>query len=664
MEINPEMYAWLISLKIINPFVSSEKNLSTNSIPDKVINLLLGGKYMNIILKQLQDSFNNFKKDKINLMLKIKELIEIDENQDYIPNSIKYANWNLISEILESFGLKYTKDEIMKVINGDKVFLIKILTQIYELYTKFTNNSNNKNNNFMKINKKFQGNNNERYNLMNNKKIHNNNILNIIKINENERYEESKSLFEFFILSLSKNFNIEPRKAIALLSNNRKYLSLACKNGINNNYEFIENWLNDLDSNIEILLNLLKNADNGYNITYGIIGSAISSDNEDISFQSIKLIDKLYIKTGIINFEWFKQEGIDSFIYTINNHEKYKLEIMNILIKFISRDFNKFFNLLQIKAATHEKVQILKFLSNILPISKQLDSIFLKEFQQFFYNIFLNERDDISFSCLNLAYYFYYFYPIDDLIASEIIIYLKESIKSNFLNIFGTAVGVVFNLIDQLAKLKSKYAPKLYKMLVFLFLELYDDIFKREFFLDNFEKFLNEQQQIPIDIFLEPYLKQLLSVDNYNTSDLIFLFKIIEHPRIESNHLLLIINFLLNVCLNNIIYSRSSNLILLLMFEKKLIQNLCNQSDIKEINTKFIEFINNSLDIFMSTIKNLEDKILLETPYDIINEGIQDINNKVHDKIVLCIKEYRKIKKFNCNGLLAIFYGIIQTMMI
>ena len=125
---------------------------------------------------------------------------------------------------------------------------------------------------------------------MNNKKIHNNNILNIIKINENERYEESKSLFEFFILSLSKNFNIEPRKVIALLSNNRKYLSMACKNGINNNYEFIKNWLNDLDSNIEILLNLLKNADNGYNITYGIIGSVVSSDEENISYQSIKLI--------------------------------------------------------------------------------------------------------------------------------------------------------------------------------------------------------------------------------------------------------------------------------------------------------------------------------------------------------------------------------------
>ena len=125
------MYAWLTSLNIINPF-SSTGNGSFNSyiIPENVINLLLGGKYMDIILQHIQDAYNKFNNNKINLILKINEIIDIDENQEYIPNSVKYANWNLISEILTQFGLNFSNDEITKVINGDKEILIKILNQI------------------------------------------------------------------------------------------------------------------------------------------------------------------------------------------------------------------------------------------------------------------------------------------------------------------------------------------------------------------------------------------------------------------------------------------------------------------------------------------------------------------------------------------------------
>ena len=138
MEVTPEMYAWFTSLNIINPFLSLEED-SMNSfmIPEKIVNLLLGGKYMDIILKHLQDAYNKYYKAKMDFTSKMKEIKEIEEDQDYISNSVKYSNWHIIGETLKKFGINYTEEEIMKVVNGDKEFLLKILTQIYEQLNQY-----------------------------------------------------------------------------------------------------------------------------------------------------------------------------------------------------------------------------------------------------------------------------------------------------------------------------------------------------------------------------------------------------------------------------------------------------------------------------------------------------------------------------------------------
>ena len=52
----------------------------------------------------------------------------------------------------------------------------------------------------------------------------------------------------------------------------------------------------------------------------------------------------------------------------------------------------------------------------------------------------------------------------------------------------------------------------------------------------------------------------------------------------------------------------------------------------------------------MSSINNLEDKAILEMPYDIINEDFPNVNDKIHNQIINCVKLYRRIKKRNCNG--------------
>ncbi len=104
----------------------------------------------------------------------------------------------------------------------------------------------------------------------------------------------------------------------------------------------------------------------------------------------------------------------------------------------------------------------------------------------------------------------------------------------------------------------------------------YNNEILREFILLNFEKFFNNHQTVPIDILLEPYIKKILNSQNYTICDILFLFNIIEHPRLTSIILIQIIKFVLKVNISNEIYSRAARLILGLIFEKQIIRKIFN----------------------------------------------------------------------------------------
>jgi hypothetical protein len=142
MEVTPEIYAWLTSLNIIDPFKSLSEDLNNNFIiPEKTLNLFFGGKYMDIILNKLQEAYNQFYKIKLDYISTISQLKPIEDNQEYISNSIKYANWTIINEILAHFGLTYSEEEINLIVSNNKEQLYKIIENIYELLNQLLKHS-------------------------------------------------------------------------------------------------------------------------------------------------------------------------------------------------------------------------------------------------------------------------------------------------------------------------------------------------------------------------------------------------------------------------------------------------------------------------------------------------------------------------------------------
>ena len=585
MEVTPEMYAWLTDLNIINPFSSLKSDVVGNFVvPEKTIQLMLGGKYFDIILTTLQSAYNKFYKLKLNYLTKLDELKDISVDQDYISNSVKYANWHLINEMLNQFGISYSEDQINQLINGDRDFLLKVITQVYYLCNQFLKDRGGKedkdkeknkndvkkeeitkrdNNINLKENKDKESVNdksmlseldNETNKKTNTKQIttglknKNNETVNINSIDPNKHYEDCTSALEFFILSLCKNLDMKPRQAVALLSNNRKYLSIICNKGIKGDFTKIKKWLNDLNLNCDIMMKLINTSDDGLNISFGTIGSALVCNDQEIPIICAQLLNKINLNVKM-NWDWLKNEGMDLMFFAVikSELENDKLTLMNILFDFVKDNLKEFFLEIRKKLATSQKKIIYEFFANILPIAKKLNTLFLKEIKQFVFDMCLNEKNDLSVCISLLSDAFYYFSPVEDDLMEKIISYFKNCVRSNIKSVYSTSIAQIICLMDKFGKEKNKCGPQLYKSLVFLFLEGYDNEEKREFFLQNFEQFFNDEQQVPIDIFLEPYINQINNSDNYSLCDFEFLFKIIEHPRIESKDIPLILKFIFNV---------------------------------------------------------------------------------------------------------------------
>mgnify|MGYP002626069953 FL=1 len=691
MEVTPEMYAWLTDLNIINPFSSLKTPTEGNFIlPEKTMELMIGGKYMDIILNTLQFAYNKFYKLKLDYLSGLSDLKEISEDQTYISNSVKYANWHLINDILNKFGISYTEDQINQLINGDKEFLLKVITQIFYLCNQFlkdrTFKSDQKEKSVLtkdKIKEKEkdkekdkESNINDRSiiseleNEIDTKKVTNKNItstqknndtVNINSIDPTKHYNDCNTALEFFILSLCKNFNMKPRQAVALLSNNRKYLSIICNKGLKGDFNKIKQWLYDLNSNCDIMLKMINTSEDGLNISYSTIGTALICNENDIPVQCAELLNKINLNTSM-NWDWLKNEGLDLILFAIikTEDERDKLTLLNILYDFIKTDTKEFYLELNKKLASNQNKIIIEFLFCILPLCHDLNKTFYNELKDFIFDLCLNSKNDLSTFISLLCDAFFYFNPAGEELIEKIMNFFKSCLKSDVKIVYSYAIVQIISLMDKFGKNKNKYGPQLYKCLVNMFIEGYNNEEKREFFLINFEKFFNSEQQVPIDIFLEKYINKLNSVDNYILSDFEFLSKILEHPRVESKYYLLIIKFIVSVCLKNVNYNKVANYILALIFQKELIKNRCSLEDSQNISQILESYINNAMNEYMKDIKSKkkkqkrkeENNLILETPYDILSTDIFNMNQKIFDNLLKNIKEYRKMKSHNSTALL------------
>ena len=640
MEVTPEIYAWLTSLEIIDPF-SSSKTEREFFIPEKTCKLMFNGIYFEIMLKNLQNHYNKFFNRNTNYIDNL-SLLKPIENENDLNNDDKFYNWSILFDILNNFKLNLDKQNIDKLLTEDKTYLNELLTKIYDLTNKFARNENaNENNEEKKGSEK----------------------INLRKLNPQKDYYECSSLLEFLIISLCKNFELDVRQSVALLSNNRKYLQFICNKGVKNDFTKVKNWLEDLNKNYDLTLKLLLKYPDGMNISYATIGSALYSKNYEIIEVCLNLLIKLKNDIGM-NYDWFNKEGIDNFIFCIIKHQEKNIEIIGALNELIEDNLKEFFIGLRKKVILggDDKLKVYEFLSTVLSCVRNIDQNFSNEIKNSIFEIILNEEEDLSFKISILGNTFLEYLQLNEIQINSIFQVFKIGLNSEKENVYSTTITTIFHILEIFGGIKHRHAPILYKFVVNIFMEnnnFYND-FKREFILQNFENFFNNNPTIPIDILLSPYLERVSNEKIINLIDLYFIFRIVEHPRIEYDQFYVILKFILEIDSKNVDFHYVCNLILKLIFDKKLIQFKFNSEfEMNEICSLFINYINKTLNKFSEKKKkdnNNNYNYNLETSYDIVQEKFDLVNQKIFSLLEKTIIDYREKHKKNNIGLLAILW--------
>ncbi len=136
MEVTPEIYAWLAELNILNV----EKTLIMKKegkihVDEDITNKFLNGFYIDKILYELENLYNQFYKIKLSYTKKLDDIKILQENAKSNKNDRNFRNaiWKIISQVTENFGIELNEEHIKNLANGDIKSLTYLINSIYTL---------------------------------------------------------------------------------------------------------------------------------------------------------------------------------------------------------------------------------------------------------------------------------------------------------------------------------------------------------------------------------------------------------------------------------------------------------------------------------------------------------------------------------------------------
>ena len=262
MEVSPDVYAWLTSLNIIDPFSEINENGSnTYSISENKVEALFEGHYFDIMILNLQEAYNKYYNNRKNCEPKLKELVFKEKNYPKISSKTRIYNWNVINDALDFFNLKFSKNDLNKILNKNTDALLKIIMKIFNTITKLLKYTKKEYNNIVE-NKTNKENRNYLPNI-NWKKNNNDNINKKLNNNSknNKSFEEENSILTSNKKELTKKRNNKNSKNNDFKPNSLNEENLKDINE-NNNSEINNNSIQDILSSKKPLTECIQHMKN------------------------------------------------------------------------------------------------------------------------------------------------------------------------------------------------------------------------------------------------------------------------------------------------------------------------------------------------------------------------------------------------------------------
>ena len=601
MELSPEIYAWLVSIDILDDSVYDKQKEISNKInypnypnlPASVANFEFGengniklsetvtrqitvGNFfpklfskMNILMNEL---YGNIYKDDETLA----QIVDNDQAQ------IKLHNWDLIVQSLKNYyGISFEDDFKTLLIAGDmnsfNILFEKLYTFYCELKSRIEKEINTK---LLKENKQK-----EIVPIYQKEKLgelpkirFNEDIVDLDALTDEvaklKQLNQTRSVLEFIIVAICKSMSLNSKQAAALLTDNKKYLTHILTKGLTNkNFEPVIFFYQSILGNIDYFMKLLEINSIAYpnqiskniELSLSTFKPGLLSKNMEVVFICSRLLSKIAlecIENNLISaaWDWFisPNGGLEGCLLCFKKHNDAAEVVVTLMNNFGRFHIYELFTV-YLKQFLQSDGAYFTFVSDILPTFSKLSN-FCDEFEKnnlkkFFLDYILevsrspnlNERIKSALFLAEILVSFSIYFNSEEE-NYRILSIFKSLYKDNNHLVQYTSINQLFRILLVFSSERNTFVPIIYKTLIFCFIEYHHDLSIRELMLSNFSFLFKVVLSIPVGIMIEPYVKQIQynlgKTYYFNLNDISFLTTVARHPRYNVKEAMLTLDVL------------------------------------------------------------------------------------------------------------------------
>ena len=601
MEISPEIYAWLVSIDILDDSVYDKEKDEYNktnfpqypNLPASVANFEFGEngnvKLSQTVTKQILIGIffpKLFIKFNVLMNQLYGNIYQDDETLSHVVDNdqpqIKLHNWELILESLKNYyGITFDEDVKTLLIAGDMNSFNALLEKLYTFYCELKSRIEKLDETkLLKENKQKEGMPDfAKEKLGELPKIRfNEDIVDLDALTDEvaqlKQLNQTRSVLEFIIVAICKSMSLNSKQAAALLTDNKKYLIHILTKGLSNkNFEPVNYFYQNVLGNIDYFMKLLEINSIAYpnqiskniELSLSTFKPGLLSKNMDVVFICSRLLSKIAlecIEKNLISaaWDWFiaPNGGLEGCILCFKKHNDAAEVVVTLMNNFGRFHIYELFTV-YLKQFLQNDGAYFTFVADILPTFSKLSN-FADEFEKnnlkgFFMEYILEvsrspNRNERIKSALFLAEIWINFsiYFNSEQENYRILSIFKALYKDTDHLVQFTSICQLFRVLLVFSSERNSFVPIIYKSLIFNFIEYHNDLSIRELMLSNFNHLFIMVLSIPVGIMVEPYVKQIqynLGKSYYfNMNDISFLTTIARHPRYNVKEAMLTLDVL------------------------------------------------------------------------------------------------------------------------
>ena len=375
---------------------------------------------------------------------------------------------------------------------------------------------------------------------------------------------------EFLLSTVVLKMGLKSNQALALLSNSSALLVHVIIKGLKGNFEPIINWYRELSTHCKVLVRIFSTEPEGVTATFrvlDIIKAGLYSNSAEVANWSLRLLGKIANQMnehGIsgVAWDWFISENgcLQIILQSIESRKGLISEnIVSVLCQFGAHNLKELFThnmKLPIEGHKTYTELITRLIEPLAKYKTIHDELINQGIITFWLDFGSRKADVVNINvgertaALSLLVEIWSHFSVDvkDECKDLIILLLRRACRDKSIEVQVLAISLLFRLLEDLALERNPYALFMYKSLTFALVENHQRIELREFILENFKIIFENCNTIPVNILLDPFIKQARGSNGltfaFNLFDFTFFTSVAKHPKLQIKNALQILELL------------------------------------------------------------------------------------------------------------------------